>query len=99
MSNSVWWEIVVVGIGVVVAAPLGIGQLQISRAQNALLEKQAEFEVAKSEDDRRQSADALEVQVMTMVAPQLALMRDSGQKGKDAQDIVTAAVEYLLKHD
>jgi hypothetical protein len=94
-----WFQIGIAAAGVIVTALLGYGQWQLSQQQNRMLSEQHLSEEKRASEtnmaDKEKSADNIEVQVMTMVAPYLSKLRGSGKEAETSQKVVLAAANYL----
>jgi hypothetical protein len=97
------FESVIAAFTMVVAFTLGYGYWRLS---NRLEESEARIEARREQFERaalqlqidaeaRRAADAFEIQVISLVAPHLGRLRDSGRAGATSQRIVEAAADLL----
>ena len=97
------FEAVVAAFTVVATFALGYGYWKLATRQNELegrIESQREeFQRSllqlRRESDQRRADDDLELQLMSVVSPHLARLRESGREAATSQRIVTAAAELL----
>ena len=77
-----WIQLVISFLGgVLVAGLIGYGNYKLTEEHN--------------EAEGKRAADTIEVQVMTLVAPQFGQLRDVDQKGETSRRIVLAAATFL----